>query len=362
MAVATEPSQVEQLAGRLFMEGVGGMHLLSVYLGVRLGLYATLTRDEPLDARQLAAATGLDTWYVREWLQAEMIAGTVTADGDDPWTARFTTAPGVREVLVEETNPSFLGGLPYASAAVGRVLPDLLEAFRTGAGVPYSAYGPEAVTALGALNRPAFVNALVTEWLPRIPDVHERLRDATRSARVADVGCGIGWASIELAKAFDHLRVDGYDSDESSIAAARRNAAEHGVSDRVRFEVLDATTGRYGAVPYEAVFFFECLHDIARPADALRAARAAVAEDGAVIVMDENVADTPAIGSPAETFFAAASVLWCLPQSRVDPECTAPGTVMRPATLAEFAREAGWSRVEALDIVHPFWRFYRLVR
>ncbi len=362
MTVATETNPAEELAGRLFMEGVGSLHLLTVYLGVRLGLYRGLSERGPQTAAELAEACGLDGWYVREWLQAETIAGLVTADADDVGTARFTLTDGVRETLVEETHPAYLGGLPFAASAVGGVLPSLVEAFRTGAGVAYSAYGPEAVIAQAALNRPAFVNLLAATWLPAIPDVLARLQDQTNPARVADVGCGVGWASIELAKAFPHTRVDGYDADEESIGIARRNAAEHGVSDRVTFEVVDARAGGYGGAPYDLVLFFECLHDMGRPVEALAGAREAVAEGGTVIVMDERVGDAlPPPGDPTQTFFATASVLWCLPQSRVEPDCEAPGTVMRPATLTSIARRAGWSGVDVLPIDHPFWCFYRLV-
>jgi trans-aconitate methyltransferase len=42
---------------------------------------------------------------------------------------------------------------------------------------------------------------------------------------VADVGCGVGWAAIELARAFPHVVVDGFDADEESVSQARRRAA-----------------------------------------------------------------------------------------------------------------------------------------
>ncbi|MCA1825000.1 MAG: SAM-dependent methyltransferase, partial [Frankia sp.] len=64
---------------------------------------------------------------------------------------------------------------------------------------------------------------------------------------------------------------------------------------------------------------------------------------------------------PMETFFATISTLWCLPQSRVVPDCEAPGTVMRPSTLQGLVRRAGWTGFDILDIEHPCWRFYRLV-
>src|SRR3954471_15238209 len=158
----TETNPVEELVGRLFMEGVGTMHVMSVYLGVKLGLFRALTDGGPQTAARLASATGLDAWYVREWLQAATIAGLVGADSEDIDTATFTAADGVRETLVEETSPAYLGGLTFAASAVGRVLPDLVAAFRTGTGVPYARYGPEAVEAQAALNRPAFVNELTS--------------------------------------------------------------------------------------------------------------------------------------------------------------------------------------------------------
>lgn len=355
------PEAIEELSGRLFLEGVGAIHMSTLYLGHKLGLFQALVTDGPLTATGLAQHCGLDEWYVREWLQAETTAGLVTADDDDLRQAHFHAAPGVLETLVDETSPTYLAGLPLAAAACASVLPDLLAAFGSGAGVPYSNYGADAVAAQAALNRPAFVNELAANWLPQIPDVLARLTDTAHPARVADVGCGLGWAAIELAKAFPHIRVDGFDADEASIGAARRNAEEHGVSDRVTFEVADAGTTQYGNPGYDVMFFFECLHDMAHPAAALRAARQALRPGGAVIVMDERTSDTIEVGDPAQLFFAAASAVWCLPQARVPVDSESPGAVMRTADLRAIAARAGWHHADVLPIEHPFWRFYRLI-
>jgi SAM-dependent methyltransferase len=365
MTVIDDPAEtgvnaVEELAGRIFAEGLGAMHLATTYLGVELGLFAALDDRPGSTCAELAEATGLDARYVQEWVQAEHIAGLVRSDTADSATGRLSLADGVHEVLVDEVHPAYLGGLARALAAVGTALPELPAAYRTGAGVPAAAYGPEVVTAQAAINRPAFVNDLAPTWLPAIPDLHARLGDASRATRIADVGCGVGWSAIELAKAYPHVRVDGYDVDEPSIAQAVRNAEASGVADRVSFRLLDAS-GAYGDGNYDAIFFFECLHDIGRPAEALAAARQAVAADGTVIVMDERTGDEPQVGDPTETFFAAASALWCLPQSRTVPDCEAPGAVMRAATFEQFARRAGWAGYEVVPIEHPVWRFYRLV-
>ncbi len=357
----TQVDAAEALGERLFTEGIGAFHLTCVYLGVRLGLFGALAETPGLNARELAAATAIDERYAVEWLQAETLAGLLVADATDYTTARFTLADGVEATLVDEINPGYVGGLPLAVAAIGTASAHLVDAYRTGSGVPVEAYGPDMVPAQAAFNRPAFVNELAASWLPAIPDVYERLRDAGNPARVADVGCGCGWSAIELAKAFPHITVDGFDADEGSIEQARRNAKEHGVDDRVAFNLVDVSSTTYGSGDYDAVFFFECVHDFGRPVEALAAARAAVTSTGSVIVMDERTADLPQPGDPVETFFALVSATWCLPQSRVVPDCEAPGTVMRAATMEAFARRAGWAGVEVLPIENVFFRFYRLV-
>jgi SAM-dependent methyltransferase len=351
----------EEISGRLFGEGVGAFHLLCVHVGRKLGLYAALDEAGPLSATELSQRTRLDRRYIREWLQAESTAGFLSVDGDID-SGRFTLAAGVRETLVEETNPYYVGGLAPAVAAAGAAVGKVVDAFRTGDGVAYAEYGPDAVEAQAALNRPAFTNSLAAEWLPAVPDVLARLQDTTRPARVADLGCGVGWASIALAQAFPHIRVDGIDGDDESISQARQNAAKCGVAERVDFEVGDISVDRPGAPKYDLILFMEVLHDLGHPVEALTAARKALATGGSVLVMDERVGETqPAPGDPVEMFFAAASVLWCLPQGRVEPDSEPVGTIMRPGMLRDLAVRAGYGSVDVLPIEHPFWRFYRLV-
>jgi SAM-dependent methyltransferase len=171
----------------------------------------------------------------------------------------------------------------------------------------------------------------------------------------------VGWAGISIAKAYPNVSVVGLDPDDSSIALARRFAAENEVSGRTTFEVHDASKPLPGG-PFDLVIVVEAVHDMSRPVEVLRSIRESLAPGGTVIVADEKVGETfTAPGDEIERFMYGVSVLMCLPAGMSEQPSVGTGTVMRPDTFRRYATEAGFSRVEVLDqIDHPMLRFYRL--
>ena len=262
-------------------------------------------------------------------------------------------------MLLDADNPAHAGATAYWIGSLAEVLHRVPGIYRTGEGLPYPEYGADCRLAIANFNRPMFVNDLAG-WFAAVPELEARLE--AEGARVLDVGCGIGWSSISLAKAFPSLRVDGIDSDEASITEAQRLAAEAGVADRVRFRVVDAAElGAAGEGGYDAAFIFEALHDMARPVEALEAVRALLAADGVVIVADEKVAETfTAPGDEVERLNFAFSWWHCLPASRAETPSVASGTALRPATVREWSEAAGFASLRVLPVDHLFWRFYRL--
>jgi 2-polyprenyl-3-methyl-5-hydroxy-6-metoxy-1,4-benzoquinol methylase len=175
------------------------------------------------------------------------------------------------------------------------------------------------------------------------------------------VACGTGWSSIAMARAYPRIAVDAFDLDQDSIAAARRNAHDAGVADRVTFAVSDASDSAT-ADRYDLVTVFEALHDMSRPVDALRAARRMLRDEGSVLVADERVDDQFTAPAPVRERHAYGwSVISCLPSAMGDPLTAATGAVMRPSTLRRYATAAGFSEMHVLAIDAGPFRLYRLI-
>ena len=348
----------EALTARLFRDMAGALELLTVYLGERLGLYQALQAGGPATSAELAARTGTAERYIREWLEHHAASGLLEVDDPaaGPLDRRYRLPPGHAPVLADPDDVRYqaFNGVEIARAA--RWMPEVAAAIRSGGAPPALPWAPEGRP---EFNRAVFLNLLAKQWLPAIADVDRRLRSEP-PARVADLACGTGWSSIAMAQAYPLISVDGFDLDADAIAAARRNAGEAGLADRVTFTAADAS-GPGASGQYDLVTILEGLHDMSRPVDALRAAHEMLTEPGCVIVADERVQDEfTAPASIEEQYHYGWSVVACLPAVMGDPGTAATGAVMRPATLRRYASEAGFRDLEVLPVNAGMLRFYRL--
>ncbi|HYG93881.1 MAG TPA: class I SAM-dependent methyltransferase [Nocardioides sp.] len=337
-AAILDEDRLNEFIGRFAGDLGAVMHCATVLIGDRLGLYAAIAENGPVSADGLAAATGYDARYLREWLSAQAASGYVEYDGE---ADTFWMAPEQVFALTSEDNPFFApGGLEVAASTI-RDLDLLTEAFRTGSGVPWGDHHASLFRGTDRFFKPSYIGNLVESWLPALDGAVERLQ---RGAWVADVGCGHGASTILMAEAFPRSTFVGFDTHAPSIEAARQAAERAGVADRVEFQVGSASD--YPGAAYDLVAFFDCLHDMGDPVGAARHVRESLAADGHWLLVEPQAGDSLADNlNPVGRIFYSASTLICVPNSRSQETDLALGAQAGEQRLREVLTEGGFTRV-----------------
>jgi SAM-dependent methyltransferase len=300
-----DQQKLDALVGRLIGEISAGYGGVMVGLGDKLGLYKAMAGAGPLNSQEVANRSGCAERYVREWLNSQVAGGYVDYH---PTSKTYELTPEQATVLADNLSPVFL---PYAWQIVASMWADeakTLAAFKSGKGVSWGEHDERLFCGIAAFYRNAYNASLIDTWLPALTGVTDRL---TQGAAVADVGCGHGHSTVLMAKAFPKSRFWGFDVHEPSIATARQVARAAGVEDRVRFEVAKSDT--YEKHDYDLICFFDCLHDMGRPVDAVRYAASAMAKDGTLMLVEPFAGDRVEqnIGPVGRLYYAGSTTMCC---------------------------------------------------
>lgn len=349
-------------AMRMWKSLLATQELLSVYLGVKLGLYDVLaTAGRSMSADEVAREAGVAVRYATEWLEQQAVASILEVDDVRAPAAvrRFSLLTTHAEVLTISDSPLSMASLAVLPlGGIAAALPSLLAAYRGGHGVPDEVFGTDWRDGHSGANRSLFAHQLAGWIREGMPDVHECL--SRPGARIADVACGAGWSSIALARAYPLAQIVGLDFDAEAIIGARLLAKDAGLDDRVRFETRDAADLAL-AGEHDLVCLFDALHEMSHPVGVLRACHSLRRPDGTVLVMDAKVATAfTAPGDDVERFQYCTSVLHCLAAALVGRDSTGTGTVLRPQTVRALAKEAGFTGMTILPGTDGFHRLYRL--
>ncbi|MCA1573127.1 MAG: methyltransferase domain-containing protein [Acidobacteria bacterium] len=279
-----------------------------VYIGQKLGLYKGLAGDGPVTPAELAQKTSTNERYIREWLINQAAGGYVDYDAA---SGRYSLSPEQAAALTDEASPFFVGGGFYVVKAMTAAVSRIENAFKNGGGVLWGEHDPDLFVGTERFFRPGYATHLVASWIPALTGVEEKLK---AEGKVADIGCGHGSSTIIMAQAYPTSKFWGFDNHKKSIDTARQRAKDAGVSDRVTFEVANASD--FPDQQYDMIAFFDCLHDMGDPVSACRRAFATLADDGVVLIVEPMAGNTV-----EENFniigrtFTGASTLCCTANS-----------------------------------------------
>ena len=330
-----DEAKVDAFMGRLMADFAGAGSTAMTVVGDRLGLYRALSSAGPVTAGKLAATTGLHPRLVTEWLAAQVVSGYVTKDGDT-----YTLPAEHALALAAVDSPVYVVGGAEIIAGYYLSLEHLEAAFRGDGGIAYGDLPACTFHGIERFFRTAYVNQLAQVWFPAVPGLVAKLE---AGARVADIGCGHGVATLLMARTWPRSEFTGIDHHEPSIAQARAKAVEQGSPANVTFRTGDSA--RPGPGPYDVVVFFDSLHDLGDPPAALRAAYEALTPGGLVVAVEPWSVDRleDGIGNPVSRLNYAASTALCTPGSLSQEGAYGLGTQGGPARRLELLAGAGFS-------------------
>ncbi|MCP4399297.1 MAG: methyltransferase domain-containing protein [bacterium] len=333
--MALHEERLNNLLGKMVTELGAAAAGLLVIIGDKLSLYKELAAGQPLTSEGLAQRTGTTERYVREWLAAQAGSGYIEYDRD---SNTFSMTPEQQAVFADEDNPVFMVGGFHSLESIYASEPQLTEAFHTGKGVSWGDHCSCLFCGTERFFRPGYSANLVSEWLPKLDGVVEKLN---QGGKMADVGCGHGVSTLLMAKAFPQSHFYGFDLHPLSIERARELAREEGVNN-ISFEV--AAAKGYPGRDYDFVAFFDCLHDMGDPVGAVQHVRETLTEDGTLMLVEPFANDTLAENlNPVGRVYYAFSTSVCIPCSLSQEVGLALGAQAGEPRLRDVVTQGGFS-------------------
>ena len=305
----------------------GAASVALVRMGDALGLYKTLHEKGSMTCEELANAANVNPRYLREWLSHQAASNYLTYDAA---SRKFTLPEEQAMVFAVEDSPVAMMGAFDGVVAWAEQQPKVQAAFQAGGGVAWGDHGPCLFCSTARFFRPGYIHNLVQNWLPTLDGVVAKLQNG---AKVADVGCGHGWSTVIMARAFPQSEFVGYDFHPGSIEQAQAHAREHNLTN-VRFQV--GTAKDYPETGLDFVTFFDCLHDMGDPAGAAAHVKQSLKPDGTWMIVEPMAADRLEDNmNPIGRIYYAASTMVCVPTSLAQEVGAALGAQAGEAKLRE---------------------------
>jgi 2-polyprenyl-3-methyl-5-hydroxy-6-metoxy-1,4-benzoquinol methylase len=352
-------NELDQKAAEVFSERLldilnGGAVAIMISVGHRTGLYDVMAELPPSTSEEIAKAANLNERYVREWL-GTMVTGRIVEY--DATNNKYYFPREHAAFLTRAASPNNMAVTAQLLPILAGVEDHIVECFKNGGGVPYSAY-PRFHDFMAEESGQFVGSAIVDTILPAVPGIVDSLK---KGIEVLDIGCGRGHTINVMAKAFPNSRFAGYDFSQEAISRAKAEAAEMGLTN-ARFEVQDVAAinepKRYGLITA-----FDAIHDQAQPARVLSAIHKSLGPDGVFLAQDIRASSHvhKNIDHPLGPIIYTVSCLHCMTVSLAfngEGLGAAWGEEKALAMLAD----AGFKNVEVRQFPHDIMNNYYIAK
>lgn len=328
--------KVEQFMGQFILDLSANYSGVMNFLGQELGLYEALRGAGSITPAQLAEKTKTHERYIREWLNNQAAGGYVLYD---PKTTTYELPEEHALVLIEKDSPALMGPAYFVVNSLWKDKDKLAEAFKSGNGIGWHEHHHSLFHGVEIVYRTGYLANLNTVWIPSLQGKEQKL---TNGGRVADIGCGHGASTILMAEKFPNSEFYGFDYHQESIDIAKQRAKEKGLTN-VFFKKVDAEGYEHGN--FDIICFFDCLHDLGNPGQALRYARTKLAPSGSLLIVEPNASDKIEENfNPIGRMFYAASTALCVPHAHSEAGEHTLGAQAGPSAIKKIVEEAGYTR------------------
>jgi SAM-dependent methyltransferase len=323
---------------------------LMISIGHRTRLFDIMARLNPATSQEIAEQAGLSERYVREWLGALSTGGIIE---HNPATERYWLPAERAACLTRDASPNNLAAVAQWFAVLGGVEDQVVDAFRHGRGVPYSAYG-RFHEVMAEESGQTVVAGLDDHILPLVPLLEERLE---HGIDVVDVGCGRGKALLHLARRFPRSRFIGVDVSQQALAGAIAEATESGLRN-ISFRRCDAAEWD-AREAFDLVLAFDAIHDQPRPAQVLENIRRALRPTGIFLMQDIGAASCVHGNRhhPVGPFLYTISCMHCMSVSLAGGG-PGLGAMWGKELALSMLAEAGFDQIRVEQLRHDIINYY----
>ena len=346
---------LQAFTGQVSASITGGLNCALTLVGDQLGLYKSLAESGPVNSAELGQATNLSERWVREWLHQQACIKQIEYDETND---KFFLSSEGKAVLADESHPAYLGGMFESVVAVYDTVHHLPDCFRSGLGQSFDDKGENCACGIERMSRRFQNEHLVPDLLPQLDGMIEKMQ---QGARIADVGCGSGTATIAMAKAFPASEFIGYDISMHALNRARNNINDAGVNNVRLHNPVDHPLPNDGS--FDLITTFDVIHDSTHPDQLIDAIRQSLKDSGTWLCADVNGKPTFAENlkdNPMATLAYSFSVLVCMSAGLSTPGGAGLGTLgFHEQKAREMTGAAGFSRFKLIpfegDIFNAFY-------